>query len=328
MSQLASALQSKLERLESGALEPTYGHYLQVHVTRDKRYQNIPANLNEQLNAPLIKRPREPFNSVSVKAALTMRQAIAGEGGYKPELVNGKKKEKSVLILAAEQLMADKREEAKRRRAPPVAVVEAAREAAAHIDVTMGASSDVKEEEDMFSRRGIRYQREQASSISATGTRGMTANSSSIGGNARERREAMERLRESNQEEQEKARGIIHIVEPIVQRLWDIEFKLLNGTNPFRVVLDVHTCAAMGIPDYCEIIRRPMNLTWMKQRCSELRYTQLWQLEEDVGLIVTNALTYNSDASNPVHLAAIDLRKAFKEVYSALVTPTSTSLQL
>ena len=78
-----------------------------------------------------------------------------------------------------------------------------------------------------------------------------------------EREEAENKRRiEKEREEQERReravetpRDALHrLYEPIFHELWEMEFAVLGGTNPFRMVIDASTCTQMGIPDYCDVI--------------------------------------------------------------------------
>ena len=52
-------------------------------------------------------------------------------------------------------------------------------------------------------------------------------------------------------------------IKDIFKILWDMEFPALGNTNPFRIVIDSNTCVQMGVPDYCKVIAKPMNLTYV-----------------------------------------------------------------
>ena len=108
----------------------------------------------------------------------------------------------------------------------------------------------------------------------------------------------------------------------VFNKLWDMEFDLLQKTNPFRIVIDENNCAAMGAPDYMDIIQKPMNLTWIQTKLKEAKYETLQEFFADVELLLSNAVIYNSDPNNPYHLAAKEMRKVFrkegKELYQQL----------
>mmetsp|Transcript_23166 Transcript_23166/g.49567 ORF Transcript_23166/g.49567 Transcript_23166/m.49567 type:complete len:506 (+) Transcript_23166:32-1549(+) len=129
----------------------------------------------------------------------------------------------------------------------------------------------------------------------------------------REERERRERALET-------PRDALHrLYEPIFSALWDMEFPALGGTNPFRMVIDASTCADMGVPDYCEIIKKPMNLTFVQTKVNNKSYESLQEFLEDVDLIVKNALQYNSHPNNPYHIAAKGFQKKFRKLARPLV---------
>ena len=98
-----------------------------------------------------------------------------------------------------------------------------------------------------------------------------------------------------------------------------MEFSNLHGTNPFRIVIDKENCAAMGVPDYCEIIDRPMNLTYIQQKVDSKSYVSLQEIFTDVELMITNALKYNSDPGNAFHIAAKEMKKKYRKMAKKVV---------
>mmetsp|Transcript_24511 Transcript_24511/g.51985 ORF Transcript_24511/g.51985 Transcript_24511/m.51985 type:complete len:486 (+) Transcript_24511:55-1512(+) len=147
-------------------------------------------------------------------------------------------------------------------------------------------------------------------------------------------RERLEREEEENkrqlekeQKEQERLkrsletpRDALHrLYEPIFTALWEMEFAFLGNTNPFRTVIDKSNCAVMGAPDYCDVIEKPMNLTYIQTKVNDKSYESLQEFMEDVDLIVKNALKYNSHPSNPYHVAAKGFRKKFRKLAKPLV---------
>jgi hypothetical protein len=135
------------------------------------------------------------------------------------------------------------------------------------------------------------------------------------------------RLIEKEREEQERReraletpRDALHrLYEPIFVSLWDMEFAALGNTNPFRMVIDASTCADMGVPDYCSVIKKPMNLTFVQTKVNNKSYETLQEFLEDVDLIAKNALQYNHDPSNPYHIAAKGFRKKFRKLAKPLI---------
>uniref|UniRef100_A0A7S3V6D4 Bromo domain-containing protein n=1 Tax=Chaetoceros debilis TaxID=122233 RepID=A0A7S3V6D4_9STRA len=120
-----------------------------------------------------------------------------------------------------------------------------------------------------------------------------------------EREDTMRRTRRMETPQQ----ALHRIYLPIFNALWDMEF--FDGTNPFRIVIDKDNCAAMGAPDYCLVIQTPMNLTYIREKVNDYKYNTLQEFFEDVELVISNALRYNSDPNNPYHIAANDMKKKY-----------------
>mmetsp|Transcript_46726 Transcript_46726/g.141594 ORF Transcript_46726/g.141594 Transcript_46726/m.141594 type:complete len:462 (-) Transcript_46726:62-1447(-) len=99
----------------------------------------------------------------------------------------------------------------------------------------------------------------------------------------------------------------------------DMEFANLHGTNPFRIVIDKDNCTAMGVPDYCDIIDKPMNLTYIQEKVHNKSYVSLKEFFGDVELMISNALKYNSDPNNAFHVAAKEIKKKYKKMAKKVV---------
>lgn len=121
----------------------------------------------------------------------------------------------------------------------------------------------------------------------------------------REREEHLRKARSLESPEQ----ALQRIYAPMFEELWEMEF--FDGTNPFRLVIDKHNCATMGVPDYCTLIKKPMNLTYIREKVQGCKYSTLSQFFEDIELIISNCLLYNSDPTNPYNEAANVLKKKY-----------------
>lgn len=64
--------------------------------------------------------------------------------------------------------------------------------------------------------------------------------------------------------------------------------------EPFRTPVDPH---ALGIPDYFEIIKNPMDMSTIKTKLDNGDYKDPWQFVDDVWLMFENAWTYNRKTS-------------------------------
>jgi hypothetical protein len=93
------------------------------------------------------------------------------------------------------------------------------------------------------------------------------------------------------------------------QALWDQDF--FDGTNPFRIVITKENCAFMGAQGYCDIVKTPMNLTYVRTKVTDCKYETLQDFFQDIELIISNALLYNSDPNNAYHKAANMMKKKY-----------------
>lgn len=59
---------------------------------------------------------------------------------------------------------------------------------------------------------------------------------------------------------------------------------------PFRQPVDPNS---LGIPDYFEIVRKPMDLSTIQYKLSSGQYSDPWEYVEDVWLMFDNAWRYN-----------------------------------
>mmetsp|Transcript_27218 Transcript_27218/g.45387 ORF Transcript_27218/g.45387 Transcript_27218/m.45387 type:complete len:351 (+) Transcript_27218:77-1129(+) len=139
----------------------------------------------------------------------------------------------------------------------------------------------------------------------------------------RKRREEMEeedyeeelREKEEHRRQQEDApkHNIANFLMPKFDHLWKMEFAHLGNTNPFRTVIDRSNCIAMGVPDYSDIVKQPMNLTWIQKKLQKAEYQSVAAFFNDVELMIKNALLYNSDPTNDYHLAAKEMAEHYKK---------------
>jgi hypothetical protein len=141
-------------------------------------------------------------------------------------------------------------------------------------------------------------------------------------------RESSRRRREEEEEEEEREEErrrqreaqatprhrLSEYLMPAFEKLWFMEFPNIGNTNPFRIVIDKTNCAAMGVADYCDIVKEPMNLTWIQQKLKNAEYETVPAFFHDVELVIQNALLYNSDPNNDYHLAAKEMNERYKKL--------------
>ncbi|KAK4344570.1 hypothetical protein RND71_034746 [Anisodus tanguticus] len=86
---------------------------------------------------------------------------------------------------------------------------------------------------------------------------------------------------------------------------------------------------ALGLHDYYDIIKHPMDLGTIKTRLSENWYKSPKEFAEDIRLVFTNAMTYNPKGQD-VHVMAEELSQFFEERWAVIEAkyihgPTPTS---
>jgi hypothetical protein len=131
--------------------------------------------------------------------------------------------------------------------------------------------------------------------------------------NKREKEVASRRARQMETPQQ----ALHRLYEPIFKKLWDMEF--WDGLNPFRIVIDKSNCASMGAPDYCEVIEKPMNLTYIREKVKRKDYMVLADFFADIELLINNALLYNSDPNNQYHIAANKMKNRYLDLRRKLI---------
>uniref|UniRef100_A0A1B6BX87 histone acetyltransferase n=1 Tax=Clastoptera arizonana TaxID=38151 RepID=A0A1B6BX87_9HEMI len=78
---------------------------------------------------------------------------------------------------------------------------------------------------------------------------------------------------------------------------------------PFRQPVDPQT---LGIPEYFEIIKRPMDLSTVKRKLDTGQYSDPWEYVDDVWLMFDNAWTYNKKTSR-VYRYCTKLSEVFEQ---------------
>lgn len=73
---------------------------------------------------------------------------------------------------------------------------------------------------------------------------------------------------------------------------------------------------AMNLPDYPEIIKKPMDLGTIRKGIESNKYDSVESIATDIRLVWTNCMLYNRDGSEYYHLADT-FAKSFEEAYAA-----------
>jgi len=80
----------------------------------------------------------------------------------------------------------------------------------------------------------------------------------------------------------------------------------------------LHPVSAAEVPDYYDIIKRPMNWSTIRRKIDRFEYFRLSEFISDVHLTLTNARIYNH-ASSAYHKAAIRIGKAIEPLLQDLI---------
>lgn len=72
-----------------------------------------------------------------------------------------------------------------------------------------------------------------------------------------------------------------------------------------------------NIPDYFDIIKKPMDLGTIKQNLTNNNYTSFKDFIDDINLMFDNCILYNGEVS-PVTVMCKNLREEFRKQYDNL----------
>jgi hypothetical protein len=81
----------------------------------------------------------------------------------------------------------------------------------------------------------------------------------------------------------------------------------------------------LGIPDYFNIIKKPMDLGSVERKLLDNEYESIQEFHDDVQLVWTNCLTYNQPGSDVVRMAE-ELKRLFTEKWQKLVSDLEAGL--
>jgi len=106
------------------------------------------------------------------------------------------------------------------------------------------------------------------------------------------------------------------LVEHQLKHCSSILAKLKRSSNarPFLYPVDAE---ALGIADYYEKIKNPMDFSTIKHKLDSREYTSPEEFREDVLLVFTNCYTYNPP-ENMVYIMGNNLQKTFEKFYENL----------
>ena len=102
------------------------------------------------------------------------------------------------------------------------------------------------------------------------------------------------------------ATGLIAIDDALRQKF----VKVIDGTKKMRnygsVFAEPVDYVSMNLPDYPEVIRRPMDLQTLRSNLMLGEYTHFWQFVRDADLIWSNCRVYNAAQNESFFLKAAD----------------------
>lgn len=75
---------------------------------------------------------------------------------------------------------------------------------------------------------------------------------------------------------------------------WDKMYSQEQESIPFRLPVDPNS---LGIPDYFDIVRKPIDLSTIKGKLTSGQYSDPWEYVDDVWLMFDNAWLYNRKTS-------------------------------
>ena len=76
----------------------------------------------------------------------------------------------------------------------------------------------------------------------------------------------------------------------------------IKNTEPFRDPVDWE---ALGLFDYPQVIKKPMDLALVKKKINEGKYKSIHDAADDVRMIWKNCMSYNADGSDFYNLAQV-----------------------
>ena len=98
------------------------------------------------------------------------------------------------------------------------------------------------------------------------------------------------------------------LVQGSFNEMWKKKWK--NFGNPFKLKITPENAESLGVPDYFEYIKKPMNLFMIKGKLDSFAYESIDEIIEDVHLMCNNAMTYNREGE-PVYQYAKTLKNGF-----------------
>lgn len=111
----------------------------------------------------------------------------------------------------------------------------------------------------------------------------------------KDRKEKKEKKKKKR--EREDATVLQKLLAPLVAELRGLTWAgwVVSGKpgNPFLQKFTKENCKRLGVPNYFDYIKNPMDLTRMKEKVERAEYSKIDQFSSDIKLMATNAKTFN-----------------------------------
>lgn len=129
----------------------------------------------------------------------------------------------------------------------------------------------------------------------------------------KDRKEKKEKKKKKR--EREDATVLQKLLAPLVTELRGLTWAgwVVSGKagNPFIQKFTKDNCKRLGVPNYFDYVKNPMDLTRMKEKVEHAEYTKIDQFTADIKLMAANAKTFNR-VGEPVHQMAIEIEQLYE----------------
>ncbi|GAB9473270.1 hypothetical protein Gpo141_00010425 [Globisporangium polare] len=129
----------------------------------------------------------------------------------------------------------------------------------------------------------------------------------------KDRKEKKEKKKKKR--EREDASLLQKLLAPLVTELRGLTWAgwIVSGKagNPFISKITRENCKRLGVPNYFDFVKEPMDLTRMKEKVEKAEYVRIEQFTSDIKLMVANAKTFNR-VGEPVFQMAIELEQLYE----------------
>ncbi|KAG7391255.1 hypothetical protein PHYBOEH_006758 [Phytophthora boehmeriae] len=129
----------------------------------------------------------------------------------------------------------------------------------------------------------------------------------------KDRKEKKEKKKKKR--EREDASVLQKLLAPLVTELRGLTWAgwVVSGKpgNPFLQKFTKDNCKRLGVPNYFDYVKNPMDLTRMKEKVERAEYSKIDQFTTDIKLMAANAKTFNR-VGEPVHQMAIEIEQLYE----------------